>query len=355
MVLVLKDEDIATCLPMHVTVEVQRAAFKALAKGSATVPSRIIAPIPQNGLTALFKPAIIGESGQGGLGLKVINVVPGNAQKNLPTTPAVVMLFDNVTGVPLCIMNATWLTAARTAAGSGVATDLLAKPDAQRLVIFGAGLQAESHLEACASVRDIKDVIIINRSLGRADALVKKYKNGLFRERILRHGKAVATRGGVPAFTVLTLDDKDGIAAALASADIVCTTTNSTSPLFDANDLKPGAHVNAVGSYTPTMQELPENLISSSILVLDTAHAWDAGDLSIPRAAGSVTEAQVLGNLGDAILMENPRVKAQQMQDQLKHPFTLFKSVGVAVQDVAAGKAAFDAASQAGMGQSVDF
>merc|ERR1719453_1760323 len=99
-------------------------------------------------------------------------------------------------------MNATWLTAARTAAGSGVATDLLAKPDAQRLVIFGAGLQAESHLEACASVRDIKDVIIINRSLGRADALVKKYKNGLFRERILRHGKAVATRGGVPAFTV---------------------------------------------------------------------------------------------------------------------------------------------------------
>ena len=169
---------------------------------------------------------------------------------------------------------------------------------------------------------------------------------------MLSHGVSKVMTRAVPKFTVILLEEVERINQALAVADVVCTTTNATSPLFDATHLKVGAHVNAVGAFTPEMQEIPHDVVKRSIVVLDTEHAWDAGDLKKPLDLGEISKENAVGNLGLFFCREMESLVSAK-REKLGAAWTFFKSVGVAVQDVATGKAAYEAALAAGLGTSV--
>lgn len=232
--LILSDDDVRAAVSMDHAIDVNAAAFSALEDGSAQCPERSI--VSAAGGPTLFKPSYIppdsAESVEA-LGLKVVSVRAANAEAGLPTVPGTMLMFDAATGLPSAVLAATWLTALRTAAGSAVATRALAPLETQNLVVFGAGMQAEAHISAMLCVRPaITSVTIINRGRPRAEAL------------------AAALADTNPALTVdlLTLDDVGGVERVCRVADLVCATTNSSTPLWDGSWLKPGAHVNAIGS-----------------------------------------------------------------------------------------------------------
>jgi ornithine cyclodeaminase len=293
----------------------------------------------------------------------VIHLRPRNAALGLATTPATIMLFDRDTGAPRCVLAGTYLTALRTAASSALATAALA-PQLPRmqLVIFGAGLQAETHAKCICAVRSVGAIVLVNRSPERAQALAGE----------LRAELQVPIR-------VVASDDVALVRAAVGAADIVCTTTGSASPLFEAAWLRRGAHVNAVGSYVPSTSEL-DPLVAKRArrLVVDTDDAWSAGDLGRPLELGyvrkedSVTLGQLcLGELSEAALLAtlqiSPAHEGQERVSQHEPPppppqtadvqaseqdkdITLFKSVGTAVLDIAAALLVYQECTSAGLG-----
>ena len=286
--LVLSDEDVRSAVPMDLAIEVNAAAFASMESGAAEVPERAIVST-KSGPT-LFKPACIPSAADPeapeALGLKVVSVRAANADMDLPTVPATILMFDATTGLPSAVVAATWLTALRTAAGSGVATRALAPAAPQRLVCFGAGMQAEAHISAMLCVRpSITSVAIVNRSLPRAETLA-------------------ATLSPTLSTEVLTLSDTAGVERVARAADIVCATTNSSTPMWDGAWLKPGAHINAIGSFTPQMQEVDAATMRRCRIVIDEPGAMtSSGDIAIPLAAGEISaETNGLRTLGSILL-----------------------------------------------------
>ena len=220
---------------------------------------------------------------------QVISVRPGNAALGIPTLPSVILLLDEMTGVPTALVDGTTVTVMRTAAGSAVATRAMAPAAAASLVVFGAGRQAVEHVSMMLAVRpSIRTVCIINRSVDTARSVVTELT-------------ASSADAGV-AFTVVALGDDSGKAAAVRGADIICTCTNASEPLFDGRDVKPGAHINAIGAFTPTMHELDAVTASRAVIVTDTEKAETAGDLATPLASGVITKpTHVRGNLGELL------------------------------------------------------
>ena len=331
--LLLSDRDVAAALPMRDAIKCNRQAFMDFAKKIAVVPERAVIAIPPARGHTLFKPAYIPTASA--LGLKVVSTRPKNASREvrLPTVPASIIMFSEDTGLIAALLQATYLTALRTAAGSGVATVLLTKrkPSRRVLTVFGAGMQADAHIEAmlCVHGESLDSLVVINRSRGRAEALCEKWRGSF----------AAGTR-------VVLLSDSKKIEAAVRASDLICTTTNSSKPMFDGAWMKPGTHVNAVGSYTPTMQELDQATVERCAIVIDTEHALAAGDLAIPTASG--VELCVVGELGHMLLrVGGDREKAEQKMSTIPPTncdCTLFKSVGVAVQDIATAQAVIRAA-----------
>lgn len=232
--LVLSDDNVRAAVPMELAISVNAAAFESLESGTAQCPDRAI--INAAAGPTLFKPSCLPPETPGGpeaLGLKVVSVREANAEAGLPTVPATILMFDAATGLPSAVLAATWLTALRTAAGSAVATRALAPQDVKTLVVFGAGMQAEAHVDAMLCVRpSIASVAIVNRGRPRAEALA---------------AALAATRPGL-ATMVLTLEDVAGVERVCRAADVICATTNSSVPLWDGVWLKPRTHVNAIGS-----------------------------------------------------------------------------------------------------------
>jgi len=230
----------------------------------------------------------------------------------------------------LALIEGSALTAIRTAAGSGAATDILAREDCSTLAILGAGVQARSHLEAVCTVRDIETVWIYAPTREKVETLV-------------------ADMGGhapIPA----DLRVADNPSQALKHADIVCTATSSHTPVFAAGDLKSDAHINAVGSYTPEMQEVPAAMLPDALIVVDDRKSamQEAGDLLIPIAQGLIQEDHIHAELGEILLGHKPgRSRSEQL--------TIFKSVGIAAQDAVAGKLALDNAQTMDLGQHIAF
>lgn len=240
-------------------------------------------------------------------------------------------------------MNGTYLTALRTAAGSAIATRAVAPTAARRLVVFGAGLQAEAHVKAMCCVRDIDAVVIANRGEERARKLMAALAADLPG---MPRDASGATLGAAraPALSFVALGDVAGLRAACEQADIVCTTTGSDGALFPASWLKPGAHVNAVGSYQPTTTELDPALPARCrVIVIDTPDALLAGDLagSLRQGAFQRADAVTLGRLcllaaaaSSAVAVPGPGSLSAEAQQRASGDVTLFKSVGTAVQDV---------------------
>lgn len=325
---ILSADDVRQAVPMDAAIDAVEAAFISLADGTASVPLRTPIETPELDAVSLFMPARIASGPAAALGMKVVNVFPQNTRRGaMPTIAALVSLFDPQTGRPLAVLDGTYLTALRTGAASGVATRHMARADAHRLAIFGAGAQALPQILAVCAVRPIDKVWIVNRTRERAALLAARLRDAGYAGEVL-----IAP----------------GVAQALAEADVICTATSAETPLFDDGDLRPGTHINAVGAYKPTMAEVPAATVARARLIVDQrAAAWaEGGDLVQARAAGLIGESHVLGEIGAVALGDLP---GRTADDQI----TMFKSVGNAAQDLAVGGLALRRAEQLGLGAEV--
>jgi ornithine cyclodeaminase len=320
---ILSADDVRAALPMRDAIEAMRAAFIALSDGRATVPVRASMPTPEG--VMLYMPAFIDHAPINTV--KVVSVFPGNRGRNLPVVTATVLVIDAETGAPLALIEGKALTAIRTGAGSGLATDLLARHNAHSLGVIGAGVQARTQIEAVCTVRDIHTIRVY--SPHRAALLVAELR--LKYPHIDIHAAASAHQ-------------------AAEGADVIIAATSSSTPILSAVDVAPGTHVNGVGSFTPQMQEVAADLVMQARVVVDhRASVWEeAGDLIIPRDAGLISEDHIYAEVGEIAAGKLPgRTDDSQV--------TFFKSVGNAVQDAAAAARVLAAAEASGLGQVIAF
>ena len=309
---------------MPQAIEVMKRAFGQLSANQAEVPLRTRLQTDQGLL--LLMPAFMRQSRE--LAFKMVSVWGENPSKGLPAIIALAAVIDPDTGMPLALLNGEALTAIRTGAGGGLAADLLARPDAAVVAVFGAGVQARAQLEAVCAVRPVSEVRIISRTAASAEAFAEA----------VRHWPAAPT-------VLLPASPS----AAVRGADIVLAGTTSTTPVFDGRDLSPGAHITGVGSFTPQMQEVDEITVQQAKIVVDSRQASlaEAGDLIIPLQKGLISEANIHAELGEIVNGHKPGRESPE-------EITFFKSVGVAVQDATAANEILRAAETDGLGVLVD-
>ncbi len=317
---VLTADDVRAALPMPDAIEAMRVAFAELARGQAQSPQRLHITTEQG--TALFMPAYLPQSQA--LAQKIVSVFPQNPKRGLPTIHGLVIVLDPETGAPLALLEGATLTAIRTAAATGLATDLLARPESQVLAIIGAGGQAYDQVRAVLAVREIREVRVASKRGQSAQALAQRLREE-----------------GIPARAT-------DVRSAVQGADILCAATDSTTPVFLDADVKPGAHINLIGAYTPEMQEAPAATILRARVFVDDvmAAAHEAGDIIKVVRAGLYSMNDLAGTLGQLVLGEVPGRESPE-------EITLFKSVGLAVQDAAAAARALARAEALGLGSSV--
>lgn len=324
--LVLNAEEVRKALPMKRAIEAMTEAYMQLSAGKSQVPLRARINLPQVDGVALFMPAFLESSQE--LGMKIVSVFPRNAELDLPTIHALVVAIDPGTGRPIALLEGGALTAIRTGAGSGAATDLLARADSSQAAIFGSGVQARTQLEGICTVRSIRHAWIYSLDKQGAERMIEE----------------LAGAGPIPEALELATDPRQ----AVEGADIICTATTSRQPVFDRSSLKPGAHINAIGSFTPEMQEIDAATMSDAYIVLDSKDAVlsESGDVLIPLKQGEISEADLQVELGEVAAGLKPgRTSDTQI--------TLFKSVGIAVQDAIAANRAVQGAREAGLGQTI--
>jgi ornithine cyclodeaminase/alanine dehydrogenase-like protein (mu-crystallin family) len=328
--LILNAQDVRKALPMRDVIEAMKQAYASLSDGQAEVPLRTRLPIPSHDALAIFMPAYVHTTEADALAIKIVNIFPQNPSRGLPYIQAAVLAFDAASGNVSAMLEGSTLTAIRTGAGSGAAIDLLARKDSKVVAIFGAGAQGRTQLEAACAVRTIEKAWIFDSDPKRAEAFAKE----------------MAGQGAVPA----TLEPATTAQAAVKDADIICTATTATSPVFADADLKPGVHISGIGSYTPEMVEVPEETIVRASVFVDSRSAVlaEAGDLIQPMQKGLITEAHVRAELGEIIL---GRKAGRESETEI----TYFKSVGVAVQDAIAAQLALKNAKVMGLGQEIQF
>jgi len=313
--------------PLERATEVMAEAMRRYSSGLVDQPLRtILRPERDSGLLGTM-PGFVAGAELAGYGLKAMVLKPENLARGLPLHIGVVMVFDPETGAPLALMDAGAVTAVRTAAVSAVATDALARPEAGDLAILGSGVQARSHLEAMAVVRELRRVRVWSRTAANAEA----YRQWAAKE---------------PGIEVEVMDRP---AAALAGADIVCTTTAAKEPLVEAGDLAPGAHVNAAGASFVDHRELSAQTVARSAFFVDSRRSAlaESGDLKAPLDAGLVGPDHILAELGEVLLGRHPGRRDER-------EITVFKSLGLGVQDIMSGFAIARAAAAQGLGQAWD-
>ena len=324
--LILNAADVRASLPMKQAIEAMKQAFAALSGGQAEVPLRARLPVPPHeGLTLVMPAYLHGQSEA--LAVKTVSVFPHNPERDLPLIHAAVLALEPGTGRPLALLEGGTLTAIRTGAASGAATDLLARPDARTAAIFGAGTQGRTQLEAVCAVREIETAWIFDLDPARAQAFVDD----------------LAGEGRIPADLRVAADP----AEAARLADVICTATTSATPVYPADAVRPGTHINGVGSYTLEMRENPPEIYRRACAFADSRAAVlaEAGE-TVAAIERKLLTPEEITELGEVVLGLRPgRTAAEQI--------TFFKSVGVAVQDAIAARLALDNAQAMGSGQRV--
>jgi len=300
-------EDIRKALPMREAVEVMKEAYARLSAGEAQMPVRSSMAIPERGGSALFMPSALPHEDQ--MGLKIVTIFDDNVGRGLPRIQALMIVLDGSTGSPVAVMDGSVLTALRTGAGSGAATDLMARREVARAAIFGAGVQGRTQLEAVCAVRPIDRVRVFDRDVAAART----------------YAEEMACSLGIAVEAAATPRE------CLAEADVVCTATTSPTPVFEDRDLQAGAHINAVGSYLPAVQEIPlETVVRARVAVDHRGSALaETGDLIIPIEQGYTAEDLIDAEIGE---IAGGVAAGRATEDEI----TLFESVGVAIQDLAA-------------------
>lgn len=324
--LVLTQADVEALLTIHDAIEAVEEGFRQLALGHVTMPQRAATSIAPHGGLHLSMPAYVdGEPGT--LTIKIITVYPDNpTTQNLPMIQGVLLIYDARNGRLLAMMDAEHLTAMRTGAASGVATRALARSDSRVVTLFGAGAQAAAQLAAVCAVRPVQQAYVVTRT-GQRDA---------------NFCRQIEADLGIEA------SPAGDVRAAVASSDIICTATNAQTPIFDGSWLRDGTHINAVGAYTSSMRELDTATVQRARIYVDdhTAAQSEAGDLLIPIELGELTYEQVTGELGQVLTAEVPgRTDGRDI--------TLFKSVGLAMQDAVTAASVYARAIETNRGQSV--
>jgi ornithine cyclodeaminase/alanine dehydrogenase-like protein (mu-crystallin family) len=309
-VLILNEEDVQQLLPMNECIEVMERAFVALARGEVEQPLRTIFRPPKiKGVMAMMPTFRGGETPL--FGLKAICVFPGNAAIGKDAHQGAVILSDGTTGELCAIANASAITAIRTAAVSGLATKVLANPDASSLAIIGAGVQARAHLEAIACVRKLQRVRIAASRKENAERLVESMKS---------HVKCEMEAVGSPE-------------EAVRDADIIVTATTSREPVVHRDWLAPGAHINAIGTFSPKARELDTATMASSSIFVDRRESAfnEAGDYLIAADEGAIGPENILAELGEVLI-------GQHAGRTSSGEITVFKSLGLAMEDLAAAE-----------------
>ena len=323
MTLILTRSDVMQVLDMAACMDVVEKAFGELSGGTAVLPLRI-SITPPDGL-ALYMPAYLKE--MGALACKVVTVYKNNPKlHNMPTTIGKVLLQDPSTGDVICIIDGGYLTAVRTGAASGVATKHLARKDDSLVAgIFGAGVQAKMQLWAVAVARKLAKALVFDISDKAALDFVTEMSHKL-------------------KLQIVKADSPDQ----LLESDIICTATSSATPIFNGRNVRPGTHINGIGSHTPNARELDSEIIKRSKLVADSREAClkEAGDIMIPLADGTITKDHIYAELGEIVTGR----KSGRIDDK---EITLFKSNGLAIQDAATAKLVYDKALKAGIGKQV--
>jgi len=320
--------DIERALSMGEAVEVVKDAFVQLSLKKAQSPVRTSLNLKEPGGAALVMPAYLGESGA--LGAKMVTVLPWNPQAQLPAVQAMVFLFDAATGSPLAVLEGTHLTRFRTGAATGAATQVLSRPDARCLAVFGAGGQAFFQVKGVLAARKIERIKIFDLLPEKAEELIAGLRED-------------ASCRGIELLRAATSTQ------ALEGADIVVTATTSTRPVFEGKLLKEGVHINAIGAFKPEMQEVDEETIRRARIFVDSVEACleEAGDLIIPLKKGLIQKTDILAELGEVTAGKKPgRGSAREI--------TYFKSVGNAVQDVSVAQAVYRRAREKNLGQEVE-
>jgi len=307
----ITDEEVRRALTMPEAIRAVKEAYIQLSTGQARVPARTSLEIPEFRTTALVMPAYLPRTKR--LGLKLISLCEDNPSKGLPLAQAVTILMDAELGTPLAVMDASYLTAVRTGAASGVATDALARADARVVAIFGAGVQGKTQLEAVAAVRPIRKALVFDVDPRAAATYAKEMGRKL------------------------SLDVEPASSPeALREADVICTATTSAVPVFLDGNLKPGVHINAVGSYKPHVREIPGETIRRAKVYVDQRQACleEAGDLIIPLREKLIDESHVRAEIGEVLAGLKP---GRSSDDDV----TVFKSVGNAALDLAMASLVF--------------
>jgi ornithine cyclodeaminase len=324
-VLIVEQREVSRLLPMDDCMDAVAQALISLARGDALMPLRTIVWLPDRtgGLVAM--PSALPSAGA--LGIKVITVFPGNVGTEFDSHQGAVLLFEGEHGRLLAIIDATEITAIRTAAVSGVATRLLAREDAGDLAILGSGTQARSHLEAMFLVRPVSRVRVWSRTRQRAEAFAER----------------ASARHSVPVEVTSTASD------AVDGADLICATTSSPQPVLLGEWLAPGAHVNAIGAVGPSNRELDTLAIARSRLYVDRRESAvnEAGEFVQAQAEGAIGQDHIVGEIGEVLAEIAP---GRQTHEEI----TVFRGVGLAIEDLAAARVIYQRAVDGGAGVQVE-
>ncbi len=321
--LTLSAAELRRALPMRAAIEVAKQAFADLSDRAAVVPQRLRIPVVEGDGTTLVMPGYIPERG---LATKIVSVFPGNPERGLPSITGLVIVQDPATGLPIALLDGTFLTAWRTAAAAGAATDLLARPDARIAALFGCGPQARTQVLALDAVRKLDTI----RVFAPRRAAVRGFLDEM-------HGEVEADL--IPASSP---------EEAVRGADLICTATNANEPVFDTASLATGSHVTAVGSYTHALREFDSELVARARVFVETRKTARAESGELHRAIEEGrTREEDWTELGDVFQGRAPGRRSI-------HDVTLFKSVGHAVQDVAAAAAAVSNAREQGLGAEIE-
>jgi len=328
--LILSSDVVRQSLPMDQAIDAMKRAYAALSDNRAQVPLRLSMQVPWHEATGLFMPAYIHDETGGAMAVKAVALFPHNLERGLPLIQAAVLVMEADSGRPIALVEGSTLTAIRTGAASGAATDLLARPDSQVVAVFGAGVQGRTQLEAVCTVRVVQRAWIYDPDR-------------------LRLEKFIAEMAGVASLPVDLRAAVDPLQA-VKDADVICTATTSLAPVFSDADLKPGVHINAVGAYTPEMQEIPADTVARALVIVDSraASLAEAGDLIQPIQQGRITPEHIHAELGEILL---GRKQGRSSPAQV----TFFKSVGIAVQDAMAARLAVENAQKMGIAQMVEW
>ena len=305
--LLLSLEEVKQSITMSQAIDAMERAFIQLANQQVNLPLRTALSIDEERALTLTMPAYLAQDKT--LGLKVVSVFPNNSSKGIPSITGIIMLLDARTGEPKVLMDGAYLTALRTGAVSGLATKYFARENANHVAIIGSGAQSLTQLEAVTAVRPITRVSIWSRTMHNAESLAKKIEK------------------------LYDIKVYDEVSMAVRDADIICTATSSTEPLIHLNNIQPHVHINAIGAHSKSMQEIGQDVLGHSVIFIDQLEAVlsESGEL-IKAVEQNTLRKENLNEIGQWLLTKDKDYKNQS---------TVFKSVGLAIQDLSVAEVVY--------------